>query len=140
MTNLTHFFMYLFVSSLHVSSIVMLETCTEMKQIDTRKSVWSWSLVRICNKMHGQQIIKKYLILLCYCWAHLHSSFQITVQLSSFGYIQNINLRKFISKASSRKRSTYNNICNIVYFAYEISMNQENIQLPEACGPSLCQG
>jgi len=39
-------------------STVMLETCREMKEINTWKSASSWLLARIRNEMHGQQNIK----------------------------------------------------------------------------------
>jgi len=43
---------------LPIMSTVMLETCREMKQINTWEIVSSWLLARICKEIHGQQNIK----------------------------------------------------------------------------------
>jgi hypothetical protein len=48
------------------------------------------------NPKEKYELQWRYLIWLCHYWAHLYSSFQITVQLSSFENIQNINLSKLL--------------------------------------------
>ena len=45
--------------NLLMMSAVTIETCRDMKLINTGKSVSSWLLTIICNKMHGQQNIHR---------------------------------------------------------------------------------